>query len=788
MSVLNIVYQSSVETTDEIQAAHFSGNIISTVNTASGVPTSDFHEAVENLGIETLRYPAGQPDTVYADGMLEEGALQGGIISFLEWARDGGFKVLLVTPTFESYPGAEVISEFVRLALSEYGDVVSGFEIGNEYWQSQSEAEYGEIANETIIAIENGASGLDYVPEVLIQMANPSGSSTSYPAGTDSWGNRVTLANQEIIEQLSDAAREAIDVVVEHYYFNDEPASFSGEAHEMNFIPDKLDVWEDEFGRSLDLHITEWNVTSRNLDALGMRAASTLLQQFEYMITMGVDAAYVWPPHHNTSNDLAGSGEVIVDPLSGIVVNSIGGAVFDLMSSSLRGTHVVEMNVEGLDGALNLNAYSSDQKTVLYVSSMAETVSDISFDIGGYIDSFVAVDGVLVGYDAETSNGRHYNYQLNQFVDSEFVMVEGDKYFLNEHDVQAEISLFDESDLGGGTSLSFQLKPFEIMQITYHHEIPRDGTTDDPPSDGTEEGMSIVGSSDNDSITGGIGNDSIDAGAGDDLIIGGLGDDQIIGNRGNDTIEADAGADTVNGWGGDDEIYGGSGSDRLYGQQGSDTIIGGQGADTIFGGDDDDLLIGNEGHNKLHGDAGNDTLNGGNHRDVMTGGSGNDELNLSGGNDLAYGQEGHDTLNGGFGADELNGMDGNDVLTGGSLSDLLTGGRGNDFINGGYGYDRINGGEGADKFFHLGIEGHGSDWIQDYSAADGDVLLFGYASATADDFQINVSNTEGAGASDVDEAYVIYKPTGQIIWALVDGADQDEIVLKLGGDFFDLVA
>ena len=38
------------------------------------------------------------------------------------------------------------------------------------------------------------------------------------------------------------------------------------------------------------------------------------------------------------------------------------------------------------------------------------------------------------------------------------------------------------------------------------------------------------------------------------------------------------------------------------------------------------------------------------------------------------------------------------------------------------------------------------------------------------------------------EAFVIYKPTGQILWALVDGGGQDSINLQIGGDTFDLLA
>ncbi|MEY8839504.1 calcium-binding protein, partial [Cribrihabitans sp. XS_ASV171] len=146
------------------------------------------------------------------------------------------------------------------------------------------------------------------------------------------------------------------------------------------------------------------------------------------------------------------------------------------------------------------------------------------------------------------------------------------------------------------------------------------------------------------------------------------------------------------------------------------------------------------------------------------------------GNDQVFGQEGNDTLAGGFGADELQGQDGDDVITGGALSDLVFGGDGNDFVNGGFGYDRINGGDGADRFFHLGVADHGSDWVQDYDAAEGDVLVFG-GSATADRFQVNLAHTETPGGvrsgdASVQEAFIIDRSTGQILWALVDGEGQ----------------
>ena len=226
--------------------------------------------------------------------------------------------------------------------------------------------------------------------------------------------------------------------------------------------------------------------------------------------------------------------------------------------------------------------------------------------------------------------------------------------------------------------------------------------------------------------------------------------------EGNDTLTGTPGDDVLNGLGGDDSIAGLDGSDTLIGGTGNDTIIGGEtGADlrdVIYGGDGDDSIDGGYGNDELRGDAGNDTISGG------------------------------------FGVDTVIGGTGADVLTGQAWSDLIFGGDGDDFINGGFGYDRVNGGAGADRFYHLGVADHGSDWVQDYTAADGDVLVFGQAGATADQFQVNLTETANAGVAGVEEAFVIYRPTGQIMWALVDGGAQDSINLVLDGVSHGLLA
>ncbi|NDW45566.1 calcium-binding protein [Ruegeria sp. PrR005] len=339
------------------------------------------------------------------------------------------------------------------------------------------------------------------------------------------------------------------------------------------------------------------------------------------------------------------------------------------------------------------------------------------------------------------------------------------------------------------------------------------GEGDDSLAGGPGED-SLYGDDGNDSLNGGFDNDRIEGGEGDDIIEGGDGNDYLSGGEGDDSLAGGPGEDSLYGDDGNDSLLGGAGGDRLNGGAGNDLVDGGADDDRIEGGEGGDNLVGGEGSDAIWGDAGNDFVNGGegaDHliggdgddtiigglsdtdlRDVIYAGEGNDSVNGGYGNDLIFGMEGNDTIAGGAGADDLRGQDGDDVITGSAYSDVIYGNAGNDFVNGGYGSDRINGGTGADRFFHVGVEGHGSDWVQDYSSAEGDVLLFGNEMATRNQFQVNfahTANSEGERSGDdaVQEAFVIYRPTGQIMWALVDGEGQDSINLKIGDEVFDLL-
>ncbi len=229
----------------------------------------------------------------------------------------------------------------------------------------------------------------------------------------------------------------------------------------------------------------------------------------------------------------------------------------------------------------------------------------------------------------------------------------------------------------------------------------------------------------------------------------------------------------------------GDNADLYDGRRGSVTgeVAGGAGNDTLRGGDEVNILSGGSGDDFIFG--GNSAAD---LRDELYGGDGNDWIDGGYGNDEIRGGTGHDTLSGNFGADTLIGNNGNDNLSGGALSDMLFGGAGADTLNGGFGHDRLNGGAGEDRFFHTGVAGHGSDWIQDYSGDAKDVLVCGLAGATRDQFQVNFAETPRAGQAGVAEAFVIYRPTGQILWALVDGGGQESIWLETHDGRYNLLA
>ncbi|KPA23363.1 Hemolysin, chromosomal [Shimia sp. SK013] len=650
---LTMTLESAIGTGNFVNSGMFGANAIYSVNTELGVPLDNYVAAVDALDVMHVRFPAGQadPETPEEEGTrwlnvmeLEENedgdmVLREEVVSALDAviaAHENGADVRLTlsTPTkvftVEEYEAMyDDMARFAELIVTQYGDVVEAFEIGNEYW-IQGETAYGQKAD---IAARAFAEGMDNAglaqedqPSIIVQMGTPNNGSEFHTSVDDRpFGARRDDANEQIVDQLSDEAREEIDGVVEHYYYNKHDDEFTGDGNERGFIGHDYEIWDENFDKELDLHVTEWNIRTTNYPQNGMRAAGILTEQFENMIDMGADAAHAWPPVHNTSTHHAGTRTdmPIVDD-EDRVLNSVRGAIFDVMSTELVGTELMETTFSNDSGRVEIQTYINDEKVVFQVVSRADEVLNLDLDFSSLVGDYYEAYAMRIGYDtsANSSDGvfRNGDGDIEQ---AEYTIVDGERYYFNEFDTLATIT-DEEVD---GNELDVRLKPYEVVQITYLFG-------DEEPADipgsilqGTDESEFILGTSGNDQIEGLGGDDTIESLDGSDTLYGNLGNDSLEGSQGDDYVRGNEGDDAIYGFGGDDDMKGGDGNDSISGNQGNDTLSGSKG---------DDLLRGGDGEDTINGGVGTDTLSGGEGRDTLTGWSGTDIFRFSG-EDMAVG-------------------------------------------------------------------------------------------------------------------------------------------------------
>nr|WP_242481895.1 type I secretion C-terminal target domain-containing protein [Paracraurococcus ruber] len=105
---------------------------------------------------------------------------------------------------------------------------------------------------------------------------------------------------------------------------------------------------------------------------------------------------------------------------------------------------------------------------------------------------------------------------------------------------------------------------------------------------------------------------------------------------------------------------------------------------------------------------------------TVIGGAGDDRLGGTARAERFEGHDGDDVLLGREGGDTLLGGIGRDVLSGGAGDDSLGGGEDADVLAAGAGRNTLEGGGGADRFVIAAGPGH--DRIEDFSAAQGDLL------------------------------------------------------------------
>lgn len=739
--MINVNLKNLLSTRKEVDEDLFGGNFLfhrQNIDNFTKV-SSDFH-------VSGARYPGGSitedhfdinnPDEepTSFDNLGKENFTS--LTNFLSACNELRIDPTIVLPTKialteERAINDEYISDvksFVAKILGRVGPgnefpniTIDAFEIGNEYWGSgrMTSAEYGEVANAMVVGVQSAIEShvpVGAEPDIIVQMGNPVKSSLDYKEGgvfydlspgsekaislglqdidflEDGdlrWLSKIKVVNEQIIDNLSQDARSALDGLVEHYYYDKSTQANLGldySPHSFSFIDEKKSHWE-KAGIDEKLNITEWNVHSDNYDRLGQMGASTIVSQLRNMVLMDVDRAHIWPLQHNTSNDLAGDfrAEVSATPIGG---------VFSLLAELTPGYELLE-EIDG-SSALDIVSFQKDESFHHFVSLMIDEPRWVRFLVPPGTEGDI---GIKITRLYAESDGQHWVKNAG-YKDVEWYL---------DHDAKATIEE-EIAALGQDGVLSVELRPYELVVISY--EVVQSNTGSEfigtkksdfiegSPFDDIMYGLngndSLSGSSGRDTIFGGNGNDSLSGGDGDDVLYGDLGNDRLFGDVGNDTLFGGSGNDLLRGGNGADSLEGGAGEDILNGGAGSDFLDGGSGNDVLWGLNGNDYILGSDGDDQVGGGLGDDTL---------TGGLGDDTVWGDVGDDWLSGDDGADLLNGGIGADTLYGKSGDDVLWGGDGDDLIDGGSGNDFLNGGLGNDILISGSGEDTL----VGGSGSD-------------------------------------------------------------------------------
>ncbi|MEW9918982.1 DUF4214 domain-containing protein [Marimonas sp. MJW-29] len=460
--------------------------------TLDGTPTTAFVDAARTLGVQNIRFGGGQsdldPQRANADGSLPVdgvsainivdmpgGSLRPELVNFLDWCAASTLsghpvQTTLIIPTkhlgvSEYAAFADEIAVFVQTVMQQYGPLISAFQIGNEYWE-MGETAYGQKASIAATAIAQGMSWAGVAerdqPEILIQMATAGNNGSEFGAGlaSGSYNARTDAANAHIIAQLSAEARDAIDGVTEHYYYNRTDFEFPDARTDLRSIDRDYAVWDAAFSKDLSLHITEWNIRTTAEELHGLVAASTMVRQFENMIDLGVDSAHVWTfdYHSRTALTLDTDGGVRLDG-EGRLINSAHGAIFDLMADALVGKELVSASFDSAMPGIDVSAYAAGTEMTLYVSSRSTETTAFTLDLTNALPGAETVTGVQVSLDPGSTDGR-------QWVNGEAadrLIVNGADYFYNEHD--ADVILTDLT-FADASRIDLTLNPFEVVELT----------------------------------------------------------------------------------------------------------------------------------------------------------------------------------------------------------------------------------------------------------------------------------------------------------------------------------
>lgn len=431
--------------------------------------------------------------------------------------------------------------------------MIDAIELGNEYWGlgGMTSVEYGVLVNVLARVVREAITelGPDVVsrPKILVQMGSPystefDDAAPGSPYYGYSWNQKVMQANLDILAQITDpAARAAIDGMLEHYYYTQPEDTLSYSSTALRFIDVDYATWEDNGFHDKLLYITEWNNKLNNPSQFGLKGAGVMLEMFESMVRMGVDGATVWPFQHQETG--------LLDSLTRLPDGALRitprGAVFQMMAQTLPGAERLDSNLT-TEAGLNyeLNAYSTDNSFVFYLSSRTAELISVNLDLSRIVSSYTDLTAVKVGVDRSTSDGAYHDGTRSIAVE-----------YFNDPEALATWTVL--KDFGTPRDLHFKLDAYEVVQLVV--TLPA--------------GRTIAGTDLGDYLTGADGNDRLSGRRGDDILRGGRGDDRLDGGASWDMLRGDRGNDILRGGPGADRLIGGIGADELTGGKGADEFV-----------------------------------------------------------------------------------------------------------------------------------------------------------------------------------------------------------------------
>ncbi len=704
--------------------------------TSVGTISDSFKAFAEEVDLGTLRYPGGTVTEVALDlsdpnsttanysgvnNTRTEATV--GVSDFLDYAASLDATATFVLPTYRflsddlDATGNRMLDtaqesnlrsyvDFVLTDANSRGVTVAGFEIGNEWYVDNSKVfgfqmspiEYGRVAAYLSVVVEqeidrlnaslDPASQID--PDIVVQVGPGGNAELFMPDGqipASDYSGPLVSATELIFDQFTSMeSRAAVDGILSHRYLTGSDSSVNGWAYQPSKTWATLAAATPGFSQP-KIYVTEWNVAARNSDEHGLKQVDSMVELVKEMAVAGVDHADVWAVEQNNKTRMIQNTGVGAEVYGGL---SLGGVVFDMMATQLKGTRVISA-ASAISG-VEVNAFGSAAKSIYFLSNRSEADRADSITL-----------------KASTGGAHHVTiYEIT-----------------SEEDGTPIVTIRTINLTSTVQQIPLEFSANETMMI-----VVAKGTS----------GTAIEGYDQFDQLTGSAYSDTILGGGGDDTLAGLAGNDRLSGETGNDSISGGDGNDTLAGDSGSDQLDGGAGNDILAGGGGDDTLIGGVGLDVasyasatqglvlglgsatltvdgfgtdslsgiegLEGGSGNDRLMGDAGANILMGGLGNDTLVGGVGNDTLIGGAGIDTADYSGATGAVSVNLGlvpaQATL--GAGTDTLQNIENvigtafTDTMTGDIGANRLEGGAGRDILAGAGGADSLFGGDGDDLF------------------------------------------------------------------------------------------